>query len=197
MRKITNKTQLKNGKTFPELLAVYMDKPASTAKESFKDIFGDLSDATYIGDLDLREFGVTSLEGCTKEVSGNFLIFDYGALKSLKGFPKIAHGSHIQLNNQASFLFKDIDSELYKNASTLYCDCYDLTPVDIVLNFSNWRKVKGSFKDLQRFRYRITPVDAEESSDFDYEELERLWRLYKNLNFNSTKLKRATTLIYL
>ena len=57
----------------------------------FKDVYGDLSNTIYEGDLDCSNNDLTSLEGCPKEVKGDFDCSSNN-LTSLDGSPEIVSG---------------------------------------------------------------------------------------------------------
>ena len=190
MRIITNRSKLENGLIFSDILNSRVKKREKAT--SVEQLFGDLSDCVFEGDLDLSTLNLNSLKGCPKEVrAGFFSIEDNPNLKTLDFFPeKLAAWDIIYIQDSLLEQLAKVDINIYKS-SYIYLIGDLIANKDNVINFvvylSEIRRLRGDFKFIHRgsFRNRSKTCSS----------LEELYQLYKRVGFDQIKLERALKLL--
>ena len=185
---------IKDEKTFFDIV---IDRASDNEDDkSFKEIFGDLSDFDFSGDLRLAGLNLNSLSGCPHSVSnGYFSIDDNPKLHSLEYFPRIfaSDQSHsVYIDSQCVKEFANIPIGYYKHSrdicirATAECHPEDL---DLVLSFLKFRGIREDF-------YSICAFNKDQDGDFslDYDRLEFLYNTYEKVGFSAEKLKRFVEL---
>ena len=188
MREINENTIIKNGKTFA---ATREDRDQNDeSSQTFEEVFGDLSDSVFVGNLDLDSLNLSSLKGCPSKIkAGNFYIGFAPELKSLDHFPvEINKGYELFISNH---LIQDLtakDIKIYKDLQiVIWDDSSDLfNEKNILFNFSEYRRINGSFS---RISAGLDPIE------FYFPNLERLYSVYEKLGFDREKFERALELL--
>ena len=194
-REITEQSVIKGNQTFQEIMTKRVTDSAEP--KSFEQIFGDLSDCAFVGALNLGGINLNSLKGCPREIRGHvvFLSIDFNPeLKSLNYMPKkFQEGFYLLIDSSLTKFLNYLPSESFENIDKIYCGGdYIMSNIDIVVNFSKLREVKGDFKVVSR---AYTDEIVGRSDSINYEELERLNKLYLSVGKNPEKLKRLLFLM--
>ena len=192
MTDVDKNTILFNGETFEKNIILRRTEYNSNCSEpkSFKEIFGDLSDSTYNGTLDLSRLNLNSLEGCPKRIlGGDFMININSYLYDLNFFPeKLARNCKLYLGFHMAPFLKEVSINSYKNSIILFTGLLNSKKKDklIVENLADFRKANGSFEKLRFSRSNQPP---------DYERLEKLYHIHKKVGFDQEKFERALELL--
>ena len=196
---IDDSSCLDNGKLFCDLIEARRTEVnrGHSKPVSFKNVFGDLSEFTFAETLDLEGLNLCSLEGCPTEIiSGDLVVCKNPSLKSLKHIP------HVKDSDPMGF----VRPTLYLNLSqinllnTINIDSYsylhinltekEVSSKSIVKAFKDFRKTNGDFKKIKGIAEGDLVTYA-----LDYVELEKIYSIYKKLDFDSDKLDRALELL--
>ena len=199
MKEINSNTMLKNGKKFWEVSNIrWLNEESAWPPQSFQEIFGDLSDCVFVGDLDLSNIGLNSLQGCPQKVKGgNFQISRNFDLKSLDYFPtEITKDFKIAIDFDLIYKLKDLDISIYRDLgiNIFYGAYYDkkISKEEvfkkIAHTLSEYRGANGSFN-------RVFGKSVNPDISLDYIEIERFYRIYKKLDFDLEKFNRAVALL--
>jgi len=194
MRKIDLKSLLKDNKTFLETRSDRQSQMwggGSVEPASFEEIFGDLSNCSFTGNLDLSSLELNSLKGVPKIIkSGHFSISGNPDLENLDFFPiQLAFSKSLYIDYEMLPLFNSVDINTYKDCMIIISvQEFGLSDLeknrDICVAFSDYRKVNGSFENV-----------LIEHPAIDYQGLESLYSVYKKLDFNLEKFDRAIELL--
>ena len=195
MREINKNTILDSGMSFEDTLlkrSEYINE--NTAETSFENIFGDLSDCVFIGDLHLTFLGINSLKGIPCEVrNGNFIILGNENLKSLDYFPeKLTAGKKFGLNFPISKESKapslrDLNIDIYKDLNIVIYQRKGFLSKDFILDFQEFRAIQGDFQKIHFIGSKLLK--------FNEVDLEKLYQIFKKTNFDKVKFDRALELL--
>jgi len=201
---ITPNSALKSGKTFKEIREERVLE--NKVPKSFAEIFGDLTDFSFAGFLDLDNLNLNSLFGVPMELVWNndietnptISLDGNPNLNSMKHFPKCMEaGIQIYLPKSLAKRINEVDINSYSSVQTIFLNTGedDFNLSEIVISFKNLREATGTFSALISYK----PLDngkASVNGEIDKDsELEKLYNLYKKLNFDSMKFRRAVDLI--
>ena len=176
----------------------------------YSDIFGDLSNYSLDGSIELNGLNVSSLKGVPVYISRSFQIDFATDLKDLEGCPRaVGHsfsvehcdnlktlkgisGLEIRTNSGNSAILylrhnskltdiSDLNQKTLDMCQLIYLAGSPVSVVDIVKIMSSKRKNDGSWGFL--------------NSDYKISELDRLYFIYKKLDFDHKKFDRALELL--
>jgi len=198
MRVIDENIEIKESETTFKHIALSRRKSEDKkTPKTFKEIFGDLSDSVFNGDLDLSELNLSSLEGCPKKIStGNFSIEVNPNLESLRYFPtEFKDINQIYLDFS---LFKKLDTlnnsvkdniahnALYITVSIDSATTEESEIITHMLIINNFATAHTNVRliDLQ---YNILKVNQEK--------VRQQKRIYAKLNYSTEKFIRAISLL--
>ena len=194
MEKIGYESLLKDYKGFQKLREDRQIKISSAdfvKPASFEDIFTNLSNCIFIGDLDLSGLKLSSLKGCPAVVeNGHIDISDNEELENLDFFPsQLDFSRSLYVDYYVLQLLKGVSVESYKGCAIAIHDHeFGLSDFEksknICIALSDLRKVNGDFKNV----LVKNPV-------MDYAEIEKLYKIYEKVDFNQEKLDRALELL--
>jgi len=176
-----------------------------TNPKSFEDIFGNLSNLYFSGDLDLSSLNLNSLKGCPAEIRrGHFTLYGNPNLKSLDYFPaRLALDKQLVLQAENISSMKSVDINSYKFVDRIliylyYADTdFRSLEIDIAIGFSLFRQQRGLFNEIQLGGSLFDPTAAEKdlNKELDYDRVEYFHNLYKRVDFNEDKFRRTLELI--
>ena len=195
MREITEFSKIKNHKTFADIIESRINLESSSV--SFEDLFGDLSNCSFQGCLNLTNLNLNSLKGCPKEVSGGFLSIEYNPnLESLDFFPQKLCGGVLGMDFYIDFhAIGEVEkiSAIIKNLNTIICfnNKENFSEIDIALSFFDLRFVKGNYNFLSARNKELGDFEKK----LDYDTLERIYDLYRKLDYDKEKLIRVLKLL--
>ena len=203
MLEINENTVIKNGKTFKEinfnLENRLYDNNSRREPKSFEEIFGDLSDCIFVGDLNLNSLGLHSLKGCPQRIRyGNLHIAYNPDLLSLDYFPKkITDRFELFVDFDIVHELKNLDISVYKELR-IYINfkiSFDMVLFNkkdilkkIVYSLSDYRAVNGSFAEVSGFF-------SSDIKSFNRVEFEKLYQLYERVGLNQEKFNRVVELL--
>lgn len=178
---IDEDTKVKGGKTYKEIVSARAEQAnySDSMPISFEELFGNLRDFSFLGEMDLRRLNLNSLKGIPRMVYGDYLkLSDNPALHSLDHFPKILKGDHFSLYIESCKLLElaSFPVSSIEKISGISISDNQLDIADVVLMTYKNREFHGSFK----------PV----SSDFEQHDLEKFYLIFKKLNYDFLKLKK-------
>ena len=188
---------LENGLSFSATMAERSKD--LTEPKSFKDIFGDLSEAAFIGDLNLAGINLCSLEGCPYSVLGGFFaIEDNLNLESLDYFPRaLADARSLFINVDHIKFFENPHIEtIIKISRVIICLNKEQTIVKVLPELTPWLK---EFQDrdtdfLKRVHIYSTLMSP--LRQFDSDLLERSHKVYCKVGGDQGKFLNAVELLY-
>jgi len=191
---IDSNKMLDNGKTIKETMALRRENILSgeiKLNSSFEEVFGDLSNYSFNGSLNLDFLNIDSLKGCPKFVHGSyFAISSNEKYRDFEGFPELtSENCHIYIAENHVSRFS-VDYQLYERVKlVLIKDTIGnmFSDIDLVVSFSGLRKKEGSFEKIR--------VDSDKNSGLDYHSLEKIFAIYRNLNFDEEKLRKFAELV--
>jgi len=194
MRTITKKAILINNKTFEEIREDRAFLSGLVPPSSFKDLFGDLSDSIFQGNLDLSGLNLDSLKGCPLNISGGyFCISNNRALKSLDYFPEDIDPDYgLFLDYDALLQLDSLDMNIYKNLhitlfdSSTHLDSKEVSK-NIVKILYESRRINGNFNKV------TWPFFSNFS--LDYHKLEIFYSIFEKVGFDREKFDRALELL--
>jgi len=193
VKEIIFNKKLGNGKSFGKLKGNRMNEASEGAAPcSFKDIFGDLTEYIYKGDLDLSQLNLSSLEGCPQKLKeGYFAIDNNPNLKSLENLPSSSGKFYIGYDN--IYLFDKIEINKYKHFNIYICDIPFqnhnpmVTVKNIIFFFAKFRMLNGDFNKLKNFTFLS-------GQELNYVDLEKYYAIYEKVNFNREKFNQVLEL---
>ena len=205
MREINKDTIIKNDKTFDTIKWARSDSENKIGAVSFEELFGDLSNCIFQGNLDLTELNLSSLKGCPQEVEhGYFSISSNSNFKNLDHFPKkLSSGYSLFVDYRSALLLEYVDINIYKNSGLVIYEDSKAIMSDImsdhnysnefhksiVISLINFREANGDFSKIEWWG------DSQLSFSWSYSELEKFYEIYKKVDFNQEKFNRAIELL--
>jgi len=186
MRKINKYGIFKNGISFTNIIS--SRALSNGVSISFEELFGDLSDCIFMGDLNLGDLNLNSLKGCPKKIEdGFFSIENNPELKTLDYFPiELDAGNTIFVDCSLIELFLKLDISTYKDLY-LYLAGNKLSNKEIAVQLSKMRKARGSFNFIHKGSFK--------SSSKALPEIEKFYKLYEKVSFNKEKFDRLLELL--
>ena len=188
MHTITNATKFSCGSTFSNFLFSRRQSDRATPA-SFEQLFGDLSNSVFSGDLNLGDLNLNSLKGCPKKIEdGYFSIENNPELKTLDYFPEdLDTGNTIFVDSSLLELFLKLDISTYKDSYFYLTGGGTLPNKDLAIYLSRIREARGDFEFIHE---GSLPRHSETCSD-----IEKLYKLYEKVGFDRTKFDRALELL--
>ena len=207
-----NATLLKANKTFTAIrsqrstaLKFQKDTPAT----SFKDLFGDLSNYSVDGDINLKNLKLSSLEGFPKLVVGHIELDGNIDIQSLENLTinasfSLSANSCNQLESLSSIHNSDIN-RVYKPYYLSFNDCSSLKDISMLEH-----GVLDNCKELSLINTSVSLLDIIKAtrekrisdnnfsflkSNYSEKDLERAYSIYEKLDFCFGKFQRAMTLV--
>jgi len=196
-RQISNNTIVKGIKTFEDIVKEREAEEAGSSPISFKELFGDLSDCTFSGHLDLSYLNLNSLEGCPRKViNGNFSIENNPNLKSLKSLPtEFKNVSQFYLNYSLFKKLYKLDTTTKENIAhgidlvAPFIDSSSVDSAEVIMNML----IVNNFATTQTKVKLLTLIYN--NFKVDQEKVRQQKRIYSKLNYDTEKFIRAISLL--
>jgi len=201
VRIITKETTLANGKTFES--AALDHYGGNEEAKSFEEIFGNLSDCVFSGELELANLNLSSLKGCPYKIinedfskRNNFSIETNPFLNSLEGFP-------IQFKNVSKLylsydLFKKLRTLDQSTRESLSHGVNIISPIvipssveesEIIMNMLIVDNFHNNSKNVKLLnpQYKVLKLNQEK--------VRQQKRIYAKLDYDTEKFIRAVSLL--
>jgi len=178
-----------------------VDNDSSAKPQSFKDIFGDLSEHTFLGPFELEGLDLNSLEGCPREIQGGYFSIEGNPnLKTFDFFPEcLAPLSPLFIDLENIETFKSVDINSYKHINRFHINLSVARrklsmseKIDLVVALSDFREWK---KDFESVSFVVDSETDPETYQVEKVNLETLYLRYKSVDYDREKLEKLLTLI--
>jgi len=168
---------------------------------SFMDIFGDLTDNLFTGDLDLNGLNLTSLEGCPKKViNGHIFVSNNPKLKNLDHFPEfISVGKFIMIDYNLIESSTTLNKSIYMSCLNFFFKLSnfdnnnvhsDFIAAKTILNLGEL--IKDNYLTRGKIKFLSQNLNV---SNIDVTALNHAYNLFEKVGFSTQKFENLIKLL--